>query len=226
MLTAGKIENFTPSDQCWCWLVQNCSSWEVNPILFIIPLHFPCLLRASLLHTSTTFFSSLQFKVQLRGCHTSSRQPHHCHNHLLISDKATMSGMRCAKYNSGDCTGTGLQWRLLAIVAAEDPDGAGAVSHHRLPPIVSCIGRGRTQPPPPPPATTTKLHRAAQDEGGFPWRLLSPPWQHHYATTAGCTHTNHPYTLAITALTGDSARTSDTLFSHWPEESSNWSFVV
>ena len=159
--------------------------------------------------------------MQLRGCHTSSRQPHHCHNHLLISDKATMSGMRCAKYNSGDCTGTGVQWRLLAIVAAEDTDGAGAVSHHRLPPIVSCIGRGRTQPPPPPPATTTKLHRAAQDEGGFPWRLLSPPWQHHYATTAGCSHTNHPYTLAITAHTGDSAQTSDTLFSHLPEESSN-----
>ena len=111
-----------------------------------------------------------------------------------------MSGMRCAKYNSGDCTGTGVQWRLLAIVAAEDTDGAGAVSHHRLPPIVSCIGRGRTQPPPPPPATTTKLHRAAQDEGGFPWRLLSPPWQHHYATTAGCSHTNHPYTTPSPSL--------------------------
>ena len=99
--------------------------------------------------------------MQLRGCHTSSRQPHHCHNHLLISDKATMSGMRCAKYNSGDCTGTGVQWRLLAIVAAEDTDGAGAVSHHRLPPIVSCIGRGRTQPPPPPSCTGLLKTKAA-----------------------------------------------------------------
>ena len=107
------MENFTPSDQCWCWLVQNCSSWEVKPILFIIPLHFPCLLRASLLHTSTTFFSSLQFKVQLRSCHTSSRQPQHCHNHLLISDKATMSVMRCAMYNSGD-------WHWSAVEAGPE----------------------------------------------------------------------------------------------------------